>query len=81
VGTRLAVPLIVMQGAHDWQTSRDLAKAYFDKVCAPYKKWVEFPHSAHALNIEQPGLSVVALVRDVLPAVSREVPPGAEVCR
>jgi len=81
VGTRLAVPLIVMQGTHDWQTSRDLAKAYFDKVCAPYKKWVEFPHSAHALNVEQPGLAVVALVRDVLPAVSGEVPTGAEVCR
>ncbi|WP_164847471.1 alpha/beta fold hydrolase [Sphingobium algorifonticola] len=80
VGTRIKVPFIVMQGTHDWQTSRDLAKAYFDKVCAPYKKWVEFPHSAHALNIEQPGLSVVALVNDVLPAVRGEVPKGAVRC-
>lgn len=80
VGTTLEVPLIVMQGTHDWQTSRDLAKAYFDKVCAPYKKWVEFPQAAHALNIEQPGLSVVSLVEDVLPALRGRVPKGAIRC-
>jgi pimeloyl-ACP methyl ester carboxylesterase len=81
VGTRLAVPLIVMQGTHDWQTSRDLAKAYFDKICAPYKVWVEFPHAAHALNIEQPGLAAAALVNEVLPAVRGEIPRGATTCR
>ncbi|MBL8987200.1 MAG: alpha/beta fold hydrolase [Gemmatimonadetes bacterium] len=80
VGTRFAVPLIVMQGSHDRQTDVDLARQYFAKVCAPYKKWVEFPHAAHALNIEQPGLSVVALVNDVLPAVRGEVPAGATTC-
>jgi hypothetical protein len=69
-----------MQGRHDRQTDVGLAKAYFDKVCAPYKKWVEFPHAAHALNIEQPGLSVVALVTDVLPAVQGRIPPGAPTC-
>lgn len=80
VGTVFQVPIIVMQGDHDWQTNVDLAKAYFAKVCAPYKKWVAFPHAAHALNIEQPGLSVVALVNDVLPAVRGEVPEGASTC-
>lgn len=81
VGVRFDVPLIVMQGAFDWQTDRDLAKAYFDRVCAPWKKWVEFPEAAHALNIEQPGLSVVTLVNDVAPAVHGRRPPGALVCR
>jgi pimeloyl-ACP methyl ester carboxylesterase len=81
VGTVFQVPLIVMQGAFDWQTNRDLAKAYFNKVCAPWKKWDELPEAAHALNIEQPGLSVVSLVRDVLPAVQGQQPPGAETCR
>lgn len=80
VGTRFAVPLVVMQGDHDWQTNVNLARAYFRKVCAPFKKWVAFPHAAHALNIEQPGLSVVALVNDVLPAVQGKVPAGAERC-
>ncbi len=81
VGTKLKVPFIVMQGSHDWQTSRDLAKVYFDKVCAPWKKWVEFPHAAHALNVEQPGLSIVSLVNDVLPATRGKVPEGAQTCR
>ena len=81
VGTTFQVPLIVMQGRHDWQTDYGLARAYYEKVCAPYKRWVEFPHSAHALNIEQPGLSIVSLVNDVLPAVRGERPTGAEHCR
>jgi pimeloyl-ACP methyl ester carboxylesterase len=81
VGTKFTVPLIVMQGSHDWQTHVDLARAYYGKVCAPWKKWIEFPNAAHALNIEQPGLSVVALVNDVLPSVRNEVPAGAEQCR
>lgn len=37
--------------------------------------------ASHALNIERPGLSVVALVNDVLPAVRGEIPKDAEVCR
>jgi pimeloyl-ACP methyl ester carboxylesterase len=78
VGTDFDVPLIVMMGRHDWQTNTSLARAYYDKVSAPYKKWVEFPNAAHALNIEQPGLAVVSLVRDVLPAVHGKVPEGAE---
>lgn len=81
VGTTFDVPVIVMQGRHDWQTDYRLARQYYDKVCARWKHWVEFPHAAHALNIEQPGLSVVALVNQVLPAVRGEVPAGAEICR
>lgn len=81
VGTRFKVPIVVMQGAHDWQTWTPLAKAYFGRICAPYKKFVEFPHAAHVLNLEQPGLSVVSLVNDVLPAVSGKVPIGAETCK
>lgn len=78
VGTRFEVPVVVMQGAHDWQTHHDLALAYFGKIDAPWKKWVTFPHAAHVLNLEQPGLSVVTLVNDVLPATRGEVPQGAE---
>lgn len=78
VGTRFDVPLVVMMGRHDRQTDVDVARAYYERVSAPWKKWVEFPNAAHALNIEQPGLSVVTLVNDVLPAVTGGVPAGAE---
>jgi pimeloyl-ACP methyl ester carboxylesterase len=79
-GSRFKVPVIVMQGAHDWQAATPIARAYFDTICAPWKKWVTFPHAAHALNIEQPGLSVVTLANDVLPAARGARAPGAQTC-
>lgn len=78
VGTRFEVPIVVMMGSFDMQTATSLAREYYDKIHAPYKKWVEMPEAAHALNVEQPGLVVVSLVNDVLPAVHGEVPPDAE---
>jgi pimeloyl-ACP methyl ester carboxylesterase len=78
VGTSFSVPMVVMMGRHDWQTHTRLARAYYERISAPWKKWVEFPHAAHALNVEQPGLAVVSLVNDVLPAVHGRVPEGAE---
>lgn len=80
IGTRLAVPLVMISGRHDWQTPITLARAYFDKLCAPYKKFVEFPHSAHIVLLEEPGRTLVTLVNDVLPAVRGDVPEGATTC-
>jgi pimeloyl-ACP methyl ester carboxylesterase len=80
VGTRFAVPYILVMGRYDWQTPVNLAKAFYAKVCAPYKAYVDLPNAAHAAVLEQPGLSVVALVEKVLPAVSGAVPAGAETC-
>lgn len=78
VGVRFEIPIVVMQGGHDWQTHYDLALTYFEKIEAPWKKWVRFPHAAHVLNLEQPGLSVVSLVNDVLPATRGEIPPDSQ---
>lgn len=78
VGTVFQVPVLVMQGTHDWQTHTRLARAYFDELQAPWKHWVEFPHAAHALNIEQPGLAVVALVQYALAAAQGRVPEGVQ---
>ena len=80
VGTRFAVPYILVMGSYDWQTPVNLAKTFYAKVCAPYKAYVQLPNAAHAAVIEQPGLSVVALVEKALPAVSGAIPVGAETC-
>jgi pimeloyl-ACP methyl ester carboxylesterase len=77
VGVDFEVPIVVMQGTHDWQTWTDIARSYFDRIQAPWKQWIEFPHAAHALNIEQPGLSVVSLVNAAMAAVGGRVPEGA----
>ena len=44
----LKVPVIVTQGAHDYNTPTSLAKAWFDRLDAPFKKWIEFSESAHS---------------------------------
>jgi pimeloyl-ACP methyl ester carboxylesterase len=80
VGTRLDVPWVVMQGDWDWQTPTTAARAYFAKVCAPWKMWVSFHNSAHVVTAEEPGKTIVSLVNYVLPTVRGEVPPGAETC-
>jgi pimeloyl-ACP methyl ester carboxylesterase len=80
VGTRFSVPYILVMGRYDWQTPINLAKAYYEKVCAPYKAYVELPNAAHVAVLEQPGLAVVALVEKVLPAVQGTVPAGASTC-
>ncbi len=81
VGTRFAVPVIVMMGSEDWTTPFEMAKDYYAKLCAPYKKFIAFPNAAHVLNAERPGLSVVSLVTEVLPAVHGQVPADAETCK
>ena len=78
VGTRFEVPVVVMAGAHDWQTPVTLARAYYEEVDAPWKAWVEFPHSAHVMTMEEPGRMIVTLVETVLPAVEGRVPAGTE---
>lgn len=77
VGTAFNIPIAVMMGAHDWQTSIDLAREYYEEIRAPWKSWTEFPRAAHALNIEQPGLSVVSLVKVALAAIEGRIPEGA----
>ena len=78
VGTRFEVPVVIMAGAHDWQTPVTLARAYYEEVDAPWKAWVEFPHSAHVMTMEEPGRMIVTLVEKVLPAVEGRVPAGVE---
>jgi pimeloyl-ACP methyl ester carboxylesterase len=80
VGTELRVPWVVMQGTHDWQTPTHMARAYFNKVRAPWKKWVEFRNSAHQVPLEEPGRAVATLVQDVLPAQQGIIPADAERC-
>jgi len=80
VGTSLKVPVVMIMGRHDWQTPVTLARAYFDKLCAPAKIWVDMPHSAHAMLSEEPGRLSRTLADTVLPLVRGELPAGAERC-
>ena len=67
------VPIILTMGEHDWVTPPTLAKAYFDKINAPYKKYIAFEHSAHMVGLyEETGLFFRMLIEDALPLMEEE---------
>lgn len=73
------VPVILAMGEHDWVTPPTLAKAYFDKIDAPYKKYIAFEHSAHMVGLyEESGLFFRMLIEDALPLVD---PAGRSVAQ
>jgi proline iminopeptidase len=65
--TRQRVPVIVIQGRHDLHTAYEPAKAYFDTIEAPHKRFVTLERAAHAPMFEQPGEFLLTLIREVLP--------------
>ena len=66
------VPFIMTMGDHDWVTPSTLAKAYFDKIDAPYKKYIAFEHSAHMVGLyEESGLFFRMLIEDALPLMQK----------
>ena len=76
IGYDFDVPMIMAIGAHDWTTPVTLAREYFAKVKAPYKKYIEFEHSAHMLGLyEESGLFFKMLVEDALPLAQKTLTP------
>lgn len=71
------VPYVVFQGTHDWQTPTGLARIWFQECDAPWKLWIEMPHSAHFVTTEEPGRFIVELHNKVLPVTRGEIPAGA----
>ena len=65
--TRFKVPVFIFQGRHDRGTSAALADKWFADVKAPAKKLIWFEDSAHMVYEEEPGKTLVSLVRHVLP--------------
>jgi pimeloyl-ACP methyl ester carboxylesterase len=48
------IPVYILQGRFDYQTSYVVAKAYFDSLQAPVKKFYTFENSAHSPIFEEP---------------------------
>ena len=53
--TRFRVPVYSIMGRHDLVTPVGLARAYFDRIQAPHKRFVVFQDSAHFPMYEEPG--------------------------
>jgi len=73
--TRLACPIILLEGRHDRTTNAELAYAWFQKLAAPAKTFVWFDNSAHEPESEEPGKFLLSLVRYALPKAPQSPPP------
>jgi proline iminopeptidase len=64
---KLRVPVVLLNGRHDYTTPVPLAEEWMAQLEAPSKVTVWFEHSAHLPMIEEPGRVLEALVRHARP--------------
>jgi proline iminopeptidase len=67
----IACPFFLFAGAHDRTTPTVLAKAFFDQVQAPEKRYFEIPNASHYVVSEAPGAVLLDLVRYARPVADR----------
>ena len=48
------IPVYILQGIYDHQTSYSVAKEYYDSLQAPLKRFYTFGNSAHSPIFEEP---------------------------
>ena len=65
--TRFACPIVIFNGRHDYNVSASATAEWFEKVEAPSKQLVWFEHSAHEMFNEEPGKTLISLVRYARP--------------
>ena len=70
----LAIPVTFIMGRHDWVTPYEVARAYFERLKAPQKRFISLDSSAHMPFSEDP-VAFGAAVRSVLVGVTGETEP------
>lgn len=72
LGMNFAIPIIIIQGQEDLTALPELAKAYFDSIKAPRKRFYLVPGTGHEASLPELNLMVKVLVEQVRPlALSR----------
>lgn len=67
----LNLPVFILQGVHDYQTTYTQAKRFYESIEAPYKKMYTFHNSAHAPFIEEEERFYTIMQEDVLKIMKR----------
>jgi pimeloyl-ACP methyl ester carboxylesterase len=67
LGTTFAIPIFILQGQEDLTALPDLAKAYFDSIKAPRKRFYLVPGTGHEPSTTQLDLTLKVLVEQVRP--------------
>jgi pimeloyl-ACP methyl ester carboxylesterase len=63
---KLDIPVYFFHGKYDYTVSYPLAKAYLDRLQAPFKGFYTFQHSAHSPMFEEPDRIKQIVQEDVL---------------
>ena len=61
------IPVIMFMGRHDYTTPSEPTAAWLQQVDAPYKRGVWFENSAQMMPWEEPGKTLVSLLKYVRP--------------
>lgn len=64
---RVAVPVIVIHGAEDYDTPIELARSYFESLIAPSKQFVALAQGGHSALIDDRASFLAALNEHALP--------------
>ena len=65
------IPVVMFMGRHDYTTPTAPTEAWLGKLHAPYKQGVWFEHSAHMIPWEEPGKTLVSLLKYVRPLAEK----------
>lgn len=60
-------PVIVIMGRNDLRAPYEPAKAFFETIEAPHKRFITLERSAHVPMLEEHGLFLLTLIQEVLP--------------
>jgi pimeloyl-ACP methyl ester carboxylesterase len=61
----IEIPVYIIQGKYDYQTSYEAAKKYFENIAAPKKEFITFEDSAHSPQLEEPE-RFIQVVQDIV---------------
>lgn len=68
------IPVVMFLGRHDYTTPTAPTETWLRQVKAPYKQAVWFERSAHMVPWEEPGKTLVSLLRYVRPLADGKLP-------
>ena len=67
------IPVYILQGIYDYQTSYKEAKRFYEKIEAPLKKFYTFENSAHSPFVDEKEKFKQILKEDILPSKEESV--------
>jgi pimeloyl-ACP methyl ester carboxylesterase len=67
LGTDFSIPIFIIQGEEDLTAPHELAKAYFDIIKAPRKRFYLVPGTGHEASLPELNLILKVLVEQVRP--------------